>query len=220
MLELMQHAGDDTVLPLSLSRDNTTVHTQIDLKNWQLGTLKPKPLNNLGVVPIRPTLSATIDQVVTQSPAELAGLKPNDTVIQLDNEPIHDWYELSEMLHDRADQDIELTLLRDGQSLSIKATTSSKFGKNFKRYGYLGIRPQQVSLPDHLMYTPQVTVLSAIPAALSDTLLYSQFHAIMIGKILAGNIGTVTWRSYCHLSIFRCRIFTRYRPILTFPRCY
>jgi regulator of sigma E protease len=188
MLELLQHAGDRDVLPLSLSRNQRTITTTLDLKTWQLGTLKPNPLKNLGIEPIRADIPAIVATVKDNSPALKAGLMAGDVIITLDEEPIEDWHELSSLINDRINQPIHMDVMRQGNIIQLKATTGSRYASNFRKYGYLGITPPQISLAKQFKYSPNYNVLTAWGPALADTLSYSQFHFIMLGKLITGKI--------------------------------
>ncbi len=188
MLELLQHSGESKNIPITVSRNGQIFSTKLDLSTWHLGTLKPHPLRNLGLEPVRPIIQPIVNSIRPNSPAEKAGLKPQDTILTLDREPIDDWYELTEMIHDRANQTIAMTILRDQKIIAIHAKTSSRYASNFRQYGYLGIEPKIIDLPKHLKYVPNTNVLTAWKPALIDTIAFSQFHFIILGKLMTGKI--------------------------------
>jgi regulator of sigma E protease len=188
MLALLQHAGDDVTLPITVLRQNQRITTELDLSTWHLGTLKPHPLRNLGLEPIRPIIDSTIANVQPGSPAEIAGLQPRDKILSLNQEPIDDWYELAEMIHDRPNQTLTLKILRDQKTMIIHVNSIERFATNFKRYGQIGIQPPKTKLADHFTYSPNHNALTAIVPAIRDTLAFAQFHCVVLGKIILGKI--------------------------------
>ena len=63
-----------------------------------------------------------ITQVLADSPADKAGLRRNDIVLQYDDKKIHDCDDLVRLLQgDKAERTVKLTLLRGGKETTIKA---------------------------------------------------------------------------------------------------
>jgi len=67
----------------------------------------------------RPFAPAKIGEVLPGYPAARAGLLAGDTVVALEGTSVFSWDELAEAIHKRAGKQTELTVERDGQSLSV-----------------------------------------------------------------------------------------------------
>jgi regulator of sigma E protease len=89
------------------------------------------------------TLSARVDSVQPDSPAAAAGFQPGDVVVAIDGNPIDSFAEMQRIVSDSAGETLDITIIRDGVQLVLKATPQLKevkdgFG-NVHRIGILGI---------------------------------------------------------------------------------
>jgi regulator of sigma E protease len=89
----------------------------------------------VGDIGVMPNVHPHIPSIVPGEPADLAGVKPGDVVLAVDDRPITLGSQLKEAISKRPNQRITLSLLRDGKPLSI-AVTAAKHGEN----GWLGIQ--------------------------------------------------------------------------------
>ncbi|MFU8811341.1 MAG: RIP metalloprotease RseP [Balneolaceae bacterium] len=67
------------------------------------------------------TLPSAISRVIDGSPADEAGLQADDQIISISGEPVQFWVELANRIQ-RAEGDIELGVLRNGEQLTIRVT--------------------------------------------------------------------------------------------------
>ena len=66
-----------------------------------------------------------VNSVITGSPAEKAGIKPQDTITAFDGKAVNSPYELySQVLSHKVGDNIKLTVSRNGQSLELNLTLS------------------------------------------------------------------------------------------------
>ena len=89
----------------------------------------------VGDIGVMPNVHPHIPSIVPGEPADLAGVKPGDVVLAVDDRPITLGSQLKEAISKRPNQRITLSILRDGKPLSI-AVTPAKHGEN----GWLGIQ--------------------------------------------------------------------------------
>jgi len=66
--------------------------------------------------------SWTVGSVVTDGPARQAGLEPGDRITAVDGVSIGSWDSFTDQLNDRAGQAVDLTIERDGQTLTLPTT--------------------------------------------------------------------------------------------------
>ncbi|MDG5814367.1 RIP metalloprotease RseP [Chitinispirillales bacterium ANBcel5] len=73
---------------------------------------------------IWPSIPAVIGNVAPKSAADLAGIKSDDTITQLNDTPIHSFHHLSFIISNYDDQqgDLQLTINRDGETITTSAT--------------------------------------------------------------------------------------------------
>jgi regulator of sigma E protease len=88
-------------------------------------------------------------------PAEAAGLQVGDVITHIDGEPTLHWVKLSQIIHNRPGQELELTVQRDGSTLSINIIPELQEETGI---GLIGIQPFQpmvlkrYGLPDAVRY--------------------------------------------------------------------
>lgn len=63
--------------------------------------------------------SNEIDMVIKDSPAEIAGIKSGDKIIEIDKIKTKDIYEINSLISDKKDEEINLKINRNGENLDI-----------------------------------------------------------------------------------------------------
>ena len=88
----------------------------------------------IGEIGVLPNVHPHIRSVSSGEPAEKAGLKENDVVLAVNGEPITFAANLKEAIAKRPEQQITMTILRNGSEMTIHATPARRAGA-----GLLGI---------------------------------------------------------------------------------
>ncbi|HEX6739532.1 MAG TPA: RIP metalloprotease RseP, partial [Vicinamibacteria bacterium] len=81
---------------------------------------------------------AVIGYVEPGSPAETAGLKPGDEITAIDGQPIKNWEDALTAILIRPDTQVNVTLLRQGQTLSLPVRSTSV---RAEKVGRIGVEP-------------------------------------------------------------------------------
>ncbi|MCS7182491.1 MAG: RIP metalloprotease RseP [Thermoanaerobaculum sp.] len=99
-------------------------------------SLKPKRVSRyaLGWAGVAPPIPAQVQRVLPGSPAEQAGLRPGDLIVEIDGEPVRHFFDLVRLVGERAGKETWLKVLREGQLVAVQATPRSEAGQ-----GKLGI---------------------------------------------------------------------------------
>jgi membrane-associated protease RseP (regulator of RpoE activity) len=89
-----------------------------------------------------PKLTTGIDEVVAETPAAVAGLRPGDEIIAVEGQPISEWEDLPATIEDRAGDPTVFTIERDGtvQDLTITPRERSRSDSS----GFIGVSPRSV----------------------------------------------------------------------------
>lgn len=103
--------------------------------NFLLAFLLYLSISFIGV----PTPLANIGSVIKSYPAQEAGIKPNDTIVNVNGKSIKFWQEIGENIQ-RAGEPIALTILRDNSYIDI--TVTPKLQEETNRY-IIGIKPNK-----------------------------------------------------------------------------
>jgi regulator of sigma E protease len=85
-------------------------------------------------------MAPEVGQLTPGFPAEEAGLQVGDIITHIDNEPISHWLELSQIIHNRPEQELKLTVNRQGSTLTIPITPRLQEPSGI---GLIGIAPPQ-----------------------------------------------------------------------------
>ena len=65
---------------------------------------------------VKPHVNAIVGEVSPGMPAYKAGLMTNDIILEVDNEPIDDWYEMRELITQNPDNEVKLLIKRNGKT--------------------------------------------------------------------------------------------------------
>lgn len=87
-------------------------------------------------------VSNRIGQLMSGWPAEQAGLREGDAIVAIDGRPMQNGEDVVETIHSRPNQDLVLTIERDGRRFDVKVR--SRLDPVGKRNGLIGFRPQTV----------------------------------------------------------------------------
>lgn len=119
-------AGED---PEELSEDNDprSFKNQSRLKRSSIITAGPLSNILLGMIIFLlifvtgvPTLTTKIGSVQTNSPAERAGIKPNDKITAIDKKPLWKWEEMTKIIQESAGKKLALTIERDKTNIELE----------------------------------------------------------------------------------------------------
>lgn len=92
-----------------------------------------------------PTPSTKVGSVLPGSAAEQAGLLPGDKITKVQFNEVHSWNTLTKTIQARGNMDTEFEVLRDGKTMTVRATPvlgedKNEFGETVQA-GRLGIEP-------------------------------------------------------------------------------
>jgi S1-C subfamily serine protease len=98
-------------------------------------TSRSGPRASLGVVPDYGTDESTVGVRITGttpgSPADSAGLREGDTIVQIDQKKIDNLYDLTDFLNSAKPGDhVNITVMRDKQRVQMQTTLSQRGGSN------------------------------------------------------------------------------------------
>lgn len=65
-------------------------------------------------------LKAVVGKLMTDAPAQKAGVKVGDRIVEINGQPVANWYQMASIISKRPDQEITLLIQRDTEKISIK----------------------------------------------------------------------------------------------------
>lgn len=136
-------------------------------------------------VPGYPT--TTIEKVVGNSPAEKAGILPNDKILKIDGVEVKEWDDLSQYVSKNPKKEAIITVKRGSKEITLKAVIDLKNGK-----GFLGVQAKTTikrlsvlpALEESLRLTANIFVTFA-------KVLYSEAFKGTLLKQSTGPVGIV-----------------------------
>jgi len=140
---LVTASGAVEELPLQLESGDHVVSVD-GVPLAELGTTVTKPPND--VVPVvveRDGLEVTLEtnDNVVATPAYLMGIEPGDRLVSLDGVAIETWDQFVELARERPDVTTEITVDRDGQTISDVVTLAAR-DLDGTTTGFVGVGPE------------------------------------------------------------------------------
>lgn len=190
VIAVVSRIGDAGTMEVVVHKPNNSKPQSYSLllSQWQLNSLKPDPLESLGIKPYTPPMPPIIGKVKSNSPAANSGLQLGDKIISYNNTPVNDWIDLLEFIHAHPNQQIQLEIQRQGKLQPLTLQIGSTISFPFKRIGYLGVAPEKVTWPPGMQQPVKYSLLGAWVPAYQETWQLLRFNFIMVGKLITGKI--------------------------------
>jgi regulator of sigma E protease len=166
----------------------------LDLSGFPSDEVERDVMERLGLRLFRPALPAVLGQVVAGSAAERAGLAPGDRITHADGRPLATWDDLVQVIRERPERLLQLTVERGASVLSVPVTPDA-VGAGGARIGRIGAAPEVPAAHAARIFTQvRYGPLESVAKATAKTWDISVFSLRMLGKML---LGEVSWK---HLS--------------------
>ncbi len=191
--QLMVRIGDKNELEIETKEKSGIVKTHfLHLNEWELKGDRPDLLHGLGIVPYELPIYPRINEVLIDEPAMRAGIKPQDVILAVDDKPINQWKEFTDITTHHIGQALKVTILRDGKELDVVMTPRAKEITNGEIAGFVGLVVKTEKLPDTMLRKERLDPLNAFIAAIQKTRDYIAISFKIIGKMISGDIGLHT----------------------------
>jgi len=149
---------------------------QIPIERWHEGEGEPDLLGSLGLLP---QVMAVVGEVEAGSPADLAGLRSDDFIVQAGGSAITNWFELVEQIEAHPATPMTLTYYRQGVALNTMVTPAKRQVGD-KEVGRLGIGTSQNLV--------RFGFFRSIPAALGETWNKTVMTVAVVKKMITGQV--------------------------------
>ncbi len=98
-----------------------------------------KMFQNGEIRPFEPSIVPIIDSVIPKSPAYRAGIQFGDQIIEISNQPVYSWNQMTQLVQKQPNLTIEIGYLRNQIEYFVNVTTDQN--------GHIGIFPKPVVIP-------------------------------------------------------------------------
>ena len=135
-------------------------------------------------------LKPSVGEVRDESPAFVAGIKKGDLITAIDETPVSNWNDMTEIIGASKGSPLEIKIKREGAERLFRITPESVsaknvFGEDIQRY-IIGIS----SAGD--FYTIKLNPVQAFGESLKQTYQITELMVVIIGKLITGDISTDT----------------------------
>lgn len=121
-----------------------------------------------------PSAAPVIGDVSPGNPAALAGIQPGDRVAVINGEPVQSWQDIQRLVGQRANQSLQLEVIRNGDRLSFSITPQpDQTGK-----GLIGIAPS----------VEKFSILASIRMGWEETIWFTRQIISLVGSMITGRI--------------------------------
>ncbi|MGK4329080.1 sigma E protease regulator RseP [Lonsdalea quercina] len=161
---------------------------KLDLRSWSFEPDKQDPAVSLGIVPRGPQVEAVLAGIQPHSAAEKAGLQAGDRIVKVDGQLLSRWQQFAIAVREHPGERVELSVEREGETLTITLTPDSKTVGKDKIEGFAGVIPRVTPLPEEYKTVRQYGPFSAVYEATDKTWQLMKLTVGMIGKLIAGDV--------------------------------
>lgn len=138
----------------------------------------------LGLYVWHPQIKPEIGQVLEGEPAAKAGIKPGQTVLEIDGEEVDNWGDLVALIEPKANQTISMTLSNpDGSTTQVQLTPAERMVDG-EPLGRVGIGPAPLEFPEELKTTLSYGPVQAGYKAIQQVWSMSAMTLKVLGKML------------------------------------
>ncbi len=128
-------------------------------------------------LPVANMDEACIGEVTAGSPAEKAGLLPGDKIVSIDDKIVNNWEEMSKIIHYKANQNLEIEILRETEEISINVVP--EYNEQAK-IGLIGIvAPYEMK---------RLNIFSSLIKGVEQTIDWSLLILKFIGLMIVGKV--------------------------------
>ena len=187
---LIAALGND-IVNIEYQTQNKDIYQQsINIVDWHFDIEKESAITAFGFQPAKVIFYPTISKIISDSAAELAGLKVGDEIVTYNNIQFDNWDNFSALI--RTAKPITLGIKRDNQLLSIELEPKQELDHNGQLIGIAGIYPSNNTT------VKQYDIVSAFLKGSEQTIstmriVMRSFYQLMSGalsiKSLSGPVG-------------------------------
>ena len=145
-MALSRRLGETGNINFLMLSDNSQKSLDISIESWLQGEEPSDLLRHLGInIPIKPI----VGQVLVDSPADVAGLRANDEIIEINNELVSSWSEIKGKINNNLGLPASFKIKREDKIIFL--SVSPKFSDESKEW-LVGISASNKISPEALIY--------------------------------------------------------------------
>ena len=188
--QLLKRIGDTGTIDFAVRYPDSDVvyESQGQLNRWLAGVEEPDLYDGLGLSLYQPPIVPLLDEIVPDSPAERAGLRPGDLILETEGRPIRLWEEWVDYVRARPGQSLLVSLERDGLQTQVELVPERILNDAGEEIGRVGVGVVVPEMPEEQLREFRRGPVEALAAGVRRTGDMVSFTAESIVKMLQGLI--------------------------------
>jgi regulator of sigma E protease len=179
--------GDMPMQVVDQQGDRRTVWLAVQGRVTEL-TEPGKLFSGLGITPWAPPWFPLVTEVQVGSPAEAAGLLPDDLILRLDGEPVRNGADWVRLVQAKPDQTVQIVVERGGAEFQLTAALGSKQSEG-KPVGWIGTTTTvPPGVLDRYRADQRYSVGESVGVALKRTWSMSALTVRLVGRMITGDV--------------------------------
>lgn len=156
-LALVDRIGDTGTIKVTVKTPESNVSKDylLNVSTYMAGQEKENPVELLGIERYFPKVPVILGEVVEGKAGERQGLMSGDHIQTVNGQAVDDWARWVELVRAHPGTAVEVTLLRQGQVLTLSVIPDSVATKEGQNIGQLGVSPSEeaLTLPPEMIRT-------------------------------------------------------------------
>ena len=191
LMVFLPHVGDREPLLIVTKHHSSMVKHYLDLSAWRINAHEPDIIHALGFVPYIPPVQPIIAEVISDSPAALAGMHANDLILKVNKTAVTDWSQVLTMIRMLPNKEMMILVKRGAQErlLTVHVGADRVDGEVV---GHVGVVVKFPVLPDSMIQVMHYDFLNAIQVGMVKTGQLFFLNITILKKMVMGHVSLNT----------------------------
>jgi regulator of sigma E protease len=188
---LLNRLGESGTISFKVSYPDSSFNykSEAQLVEWLRESADPNPIEGLGITLFLPRIPPIVGEVIAASPAEKAGLKDGDKILQVDHIAIDDWQAWVEYVRKHPGKPLQVSFERDAQTSQI-VLIPERVEEGGQAVGRVGVGVKAYTVPESMIRSYDYSIPGAFVASVNKTWETSGFVLLSVKKLILGEIST------------------------------
>lgn len=187
---LVERMGETGTIQIMAERGQQLQQFNLPIQHFMRNS-DQNPLEQLGFLPYQPEIKPVIGTLTANEAAANQGLKAGDRIVQINQQPVQQWLQVTQIVRSHPQQPLVFEVVRDGKPVQLSVVPRAKKDALGVEYGFLGAgaKVENYKIPTEYTQTVQYSPLTALGMAINKTGQLSVMTVKAMGKMLSGLIG-------------------------------
>lgn len=148
-------------------------------------------ISSLGAIPWQPEIAPIIGDLTPEGAASRQGMQIGDRITAINGQAIDDWVSATRIIKDSPEQLLKISVLRDGQPVTLEIMPQGKKDTMGNQYGQIGamVVAPEITVPAAYKTTVEYSPAMALVKSFQKTEQLAVMTVASMGKMITGKIG-------------------------------